>query len=46
MAIAFCMKEKKPRRMMDEKEITLPNGRIAIKGVCPKCGSTLIKVTG
>jgi hypothetical protein len=32
--------------MMEEKEVTLPNGKQAIKGVCPKCGAILIKVVG
>lgn len=46
MAIAFCLREKQSRRMINEKEVTLANGKEAIKGQCPKCGATLIKVIG
>lgn len=32
--------------MINEKEVTLSNGKEAIKGQCPKCGANMIKVIG
>jgi len=29
-----------------EKEVTMKNGRKALKGTCPKCGTGMFKITG
>jgi hypothetical protein len=38
------MKCKAPREMKDPKQVTLGNGRIATKGICPKCGTTMYRM--
>jgi hypothetical protein len=32
--------------MKSEKEVTMKNGRKAIKGVCPTCGTGMFKILG
>jgi len=32
--------------MKSEKEVTLKNGRKAMKGQCPKCGTTMCRIMG
>lgn len=41
---AYCVKERKKVDMKDPKEITMKNGRPAVKGVCPSCGTSLFKI--
>jgi len=35
---AYCVKCKAKRTMVDTKQVTLKNGRPAIRGKCPVCG--------
>ena len=44
--IGYCVKEKAKREMKDTKEVTLANGRKAIKGVCSSCGTGMFKILG
>lgn len=41
MVSAYCVKCKKKRDMKDPKRVTMKNGRPAMKGKCPVCGSGL-----
>ena len=41
---AYCVKCKAKVEMKDAKKITMKNGRPALKGVCPKCGTGVFKI--
>jgi hypothetical protein len=34
------------REMVNTKEVTMKNGRKAMKGVCAKCGTGMYKILG
>lgn len=42
----YCVKCKKKQEMEDAKEVTLKNGKKAMKGKCPVCGTGMFKITG
>jgi hypothetical protein len=42
----YCVKCKKKQDMEGAKEVTMKNGRKAIKGKCPSCGTGMFKITG
>ncbi|MBI2147516.1 hypothetical protein HYU19_03495 [Candidatus Woesearchaeota archaeon] len=39
-----CMKCQEQREMKDAKAVKLKNGRDAVKGTCPKCGTKMFKI--
>jgi len=41
-----CMKCKESREMKDTEEVTMKNGRKAMKGVCSECGTKMFKILG
>ncbi len=41
--LAYCVKEKAKKPMKDAKEVTLSNGKHALKGVCASCGTVMTK---
>ncbi|MCA9376237.1 MAG: hypothetical protein KC925_04220 [Candidatus Doudnabacteria bacterium] len=41
---AYCVKCKEKREMNDPEEITMKNGRPAVKGVCGTCGTKMFKI--
>jgi len=41
---AYCVKCKAKKEMKDEKKVTLKNGRNAMKGKCPDCGTSLFRI--
>ncbi len=41
--LAYCVKEKAKKPMKDAKEVTLSNGKHALKGVCASCGTSMTK---
>ncbi len=43
---AYCVKCKAKREMKDPKENTMANGRKAMKGTCPTCGTGMFKIMG
>lgn len=43
---AYCVKCKSKKEMNDEKKVTMKNGRSAMKGKCPDCGTSLFRITG
>lgn len=42
----WCVKCKANRVMNNAKEVTMKNGRKAMKGVCAKCGTGMYKILG
>ena len=46
MAEAYCVKCKAKKEMKDAKEVTMKNGRKAMKGVCPDCGTGMYRIMG
>ncbi len=41
---AYCVKCKAKKEMKDAKKVTLKNGRNAMKGKCPDCGTSLFRI--
>jgi len=37
----YCMKCKAKKEMKDSKEVTMKNGRKAMKGKCSDCGTSM-----
>ncbi len=44
MAQGYCVKERKKVEIKDPKQVTMKNGRPAIQGVCPDCGTKIFKI--
>ena len=44
MVQAYCVKCKAKREMKDAAAITLKNGKPAMKGKCPVCGTTIMRI--
>ncbi len=42
----YCVKCKAKSVMADAKEVTMKNGRKAMKGKCTKCGTGMYKILG
>jgi Domain of unknown function (DUF5679) len=40
----YCVKEKKKVEIKDPKQVTMKNGRPAIQGTCPDCGTKIFKI--
>jgi len=41
---AYCVKCKAKREMQDAQKTTMKNGRAAMKGKCPECGTSLFRI--
>jgi len=41
---AYCVKCRTQREIKDPREITMSNGRPAIQGSCPTCGTKLTRI--
>jgi NAD-dependent SIR2 family protein deacetylase len=46
VAEAYCVKCKAKREVKDPKQITMKNGKPALSGVCPVCGTKVFKIGG
>ncbi len=46
MAEAYCVKCKAKREVKDPKQITMKNGKPALSGLCPVCGTKVFKIGG
>jgi len=46
MAEGYCVKCKAKREIAEAVEETMKNGRKAIKGKCPTCGTVMFKILG
>ena len=44
MAQAYCVKDKMKVEVQNPQQITMKNGRPAIQGVCPDCGTKIFKI--
>ncbi|GFN39790.1 MAG: conserved hypothetical protein [Marine Group I thaumarchaeote] len=44
MVTAYCVKCRKKVEMKDAEETTLKNGRPAMKGICPDCGTKVFRI--
>ncbi len=44
MTEGYCVKERKKVEMKDPEQVTMKNGRPAIKGTCPDCGTKIFKI--
>ena len=42
----YCLKCKVKKEMKDTSEITMKNGRKAMKGKCPECGTGMFRILG
>ncbi len=43
---AYCVKCRKIVVMKNPRKVTLKNGRLAYKGTCPYCGTTVYRFIG
>lgn len=43
---AYCVKCREKREIKDPQEVTMKNGRPALKGTCPVCGTGLFRLLG
>lgn len=46
MAEGYCVKCKAKKPIVDGVEEIMKNGRRAIKGKCPTCGTVMFKILG
>ena len=46
MPEGYCVKCKAKKEIMDAVEEVMKNGRRAIKGKCPTCGTVMFKILG
>ncbi len=46
MPEGYCVKCKAKKEIVDAVEETMKNGRKAIKGKCPVCGTVMFKILG
>ena len=46
MAEGYCVKCKAKKEIANGVEETMKNGRQAIKGKCPTCGTVMFKILG
>lgn len=44
MSDAFCVKCREKKTMKSPKETKMKNGRPAVKGTCPKCGTSMFRI--
>ncbi len=44
MVEGYCMKCKAKREIKDPEQVTMKNGKPAVKGKCPDCGTKMFKI--
>ncbi|MHB8174787.1 MAG: DUF5679 domain-containing protein [Nitrospirota bacterium] len=44
MTSGYCVKCKEKREISGAKEITMKNGKPAVEGTCPVCGTKIFKI--
>jgi RNase P subunit RPR2 len=44
MAQAYCMKCRKKVEIKNPQQVRLKNGRPAVQGVCPNCGTKVFRI--
>lgn len=43
---AYCVKCKASKEMQEAQQVQMKNGRPAMKGKCPDCGTGLYRILG
>jgi hypothetical protein len=46
MVQAYCVKCRSKQEMKDCTPVTMKNGKKAVKGVCPVCGTGMYRIGG
>lgn len=46
MVEAYCVKCRKKVKIKNPVKVTLKNGRKAIRGICPYCGTKVFRIVG
>ena len=46
MTVAYCVKCKAKREIKNPQKITMKNGKLAMTGTCPVCGTKLFRIGG
>lgn len=46
MSTAYCVKCREKREVSNPEQVTMKNGRKALKGTCPNCGTKMFKIGG
>jgi uncharacterized Zn finger protein (UPF0148 family) len=46
MAMAYCVKDKMKVEVQNPQHITMKNGKPALSGTCPKCGTKVFRIGG
>ena len=46
MAEGYCVKCKAKKEISNAQEVQMKNGRLAIQGVCPQCGTKMTRILG
>ncbi len=46
MTEGYCVKCKAKKEMQEAKEVTMKNGRKAMKGKCPVCSTGMYRIMG
>jgi uncharacterized Zn finger protein (UPF0148 family) len=46
MAMAYCVKDKMKVEVQNPQMVTMKNGKQALSGTCPKCGTKVFKIGG
>jgi hypothetical protein len=46
MTTAYCVKCKAKREMKNPTNIVMKNGKKAVQGICPVCGTKLFRIGG
>lgn len=44
--MGYCVKCKAKREMKNPKQVKMKNGRKAMRGTCPKCGTKMFRIGG
>ncbi len=40
----YCVRCKQKTMMQDAEEVTMKNGRPAVRGTCPQCGTRMYRI--
>jgi Zn finger protein HypA/HybF involved in hydrogenase expression len=43
--VGYCVKCKAKRNMLNARAVTLKNGRSAMQGICPVCGTKMFRIS-
>jgi hypothetical protein len=41
---AYCVKCRQKREIKDPQQVTMANGKPAVQGTCPVCGTKLFRI--